>query len=92
MESKIIAMAGKGGVGKTSLAASMVKVLVSAFPDKKILAIDADPAVGLSTALGVDVEITIDDIRKEVGVRVSGMLLPVVYRMQKRWLLSMKES
>ena len=66
MESKIIAMAGKGGVGKTSLAASMVKVLVSAFPDKKILAIDADPAVGLSTALGVDVEITIDDIRKEV--------------------------
>lgn len=41
MESKIIAMAGKGGVGKTSLAASMVKVLVSAFPDKKILAIDA---------------------------------------------------
>ena len=71
MESKIIAMAGKGGVGKTSLAASMVKVLVSAFPDKKILAIDADPAVGLSTALGVDVEITIDDIRKEVGVRVS---------------------
>ena len=66
MESKIIAMAGKGGVGKTSLVASMVKVLVSAFPDKKILAIDADPAVGLSTALGVDVEITIDDIRKEV--------------------------
>ena len=35
MESKIIAMAGKGGVGKTSLAASMVKVLVSAFSDKK---------------------------------------------------------
>ena len=54
MESKIIAMAGKGGVGKTSLAASMVKVLVSAFPDKKILAIDADPAVGLSTALGAE--------------------------------------
>ena len=91
MESKIIAMAGKGGVGKTSLAASMVKVLVSAFPDKKILAIDADPAVGLSTALGVDVEITIDDIRKEVGVRVSEMPLPVICRMQKRWLLSMRE-
>lgn len=66
MEPKIIAMAGKGGVGKTSLAASMVKVLVSEYPDKKILAIDADPAVGLSTALGIDVKITIDDIRKEV--------------------------
>lgn len=66
MEPKIIAMAGKGGVGKTSLAAAMVKVLVQAYPDKKILAIDADPAVGLSTALGIDVELTVDDIRKEV--------------------------
>lgn len=66
MKPKIIAMAGKGGVGKTSLAAAMVKVLVQAYPDKKILAIDADPAVGLSTALGIDVEMTVDDIRKEV--------------------------
>lgn len=63
---KILAVAGKGGVGKTSLAAVMVKLLVSAYPDKRILAIDADPAVGLSTALGVDVTLTIDDIRKEV--------------------------
>ena len=31
--------------------------------DKKILAIDADPAVGLSVALGVDVKLTLDDIR-----------------------------
>lgn len=66
MNTKIIAMAGKGGVGKTSLAAAMVKVLVTSFPDKKILAIDADPAVGLSTALGIHVEMTVDDIRKEV--------------------------
>lgn len=66
MDTKIIAVAGKGGVGKTSLAAAMVKVLVSAFPDKKILAIDADPAVGLSTALGIEVEMTVDDIRREV--------------------------
>ena len=43
----------------------MVKLLVEAYPDKKILAIDADPAVGLSTALGVDVELTLDDIRRE---------------------------
>ena len=35
-------------------------------PDSRILAIDADPAVGLSTALGIKVEITIDDIRKAV--------------------------
>ena len=42
LEPKIIAMAGKGGVGKTSLAAAMVKVLVQAYPGKKILAIDAE--------------------------------------------------
>jgi CO dehydrogenase maturation factor len=62
----IIALTGKGGVGKTSLAAVIVKLLVESYPDKKILAIDADPAVGLATALGVEVPMTIDDIRKTV--------------------------
>lgn len=62
----IIALSGKGGVGKTSISAAIVKLLVEAYPDKKILAIDADPAVGLSTALGIDVKMTIDDIRKEI--------------------------
>lgn len=63
---KIIAVAGKGGVGKTSISAAIVKLLTQNYPDKKILAIDADPAVGLSTALGIDVKLTIDDIRKEI--------------------------
>lgn len=70
-QAQIIALAGKGGVGKTSLAAVIVKLLVQAYPDKKILAIDADPAVGLSTALGIDVTKTIDDIRKEVIATVE---------------------
>ena len=61
---KVIAFVGKGGVGKTSLSALTVRLLSQAHPDKKILAIDADPAVGLATALGVDVVSTVDDIRK----------------------------
>jgi CO dehydrogenase maturation factor len=65
-QTKILAVAGKGGVGKTSLAAVIVKLLVENYPDRKILAIDADPAVGLSTALAVDCTMTIDAIRKEV--------------------------
>ena len=65
-KTQIIAVAGKGGVGKTSLAGVIVTLLVEAYPDKKILAIDADPAVGLSTVLNVEVDKTIDDIRKEV--------------------------
>lgn len=65
-KAKIITVAGKGGVGKTSISASMVRLLVEKFPDKKILAIDADPAVGLSVALGVDVKLTLDDIRMSI--------------------------
>ncbi|MBR5321044.1 MAG: AAA family ATPase [Clostridia bacterium] len=70
-KSTILAVAGKGGVGKTSLSATIVRCLVEKYPDKKILAIDADPAVGLSTALGIDVKMTIDDIRKEIIASVD---------------------
>lgn len=70
-QTKVIAVAGKGGVGKTSLAAAMVKILTKKYYDKRILAIDADPAVGLSTALGVEVKETIDDIRKAVVATVE---------------------
>ena len=63
---KIITLAGKGGVGKTAICACIVRILAEKYPDKKILAIDADPAVGLSVALGVDVKITLDDIRSSI--------------------------
>lgn len=66
MSPTIIALAGKGGVGKTSISAMTVKLLIDKFPEKKILAIDADPAVGLATALGVKPIITLDDIRSEI--------------------------
>ena len=65
-KAKIITVAGKGGVGKTSICACIVRLLTEQFPDKKILAIDADPAVGLSVALGVDVKLTLDDIRQSI--------------------------
>lgn len=71
-KSVILAVAGKGGVGKTSIAATIVRLLVEWYPDKRILAIDADPAVGLSTALGIDVETTVDDIRKAVVATAEG--------------------
>ena len=71
---KIIAVTGKGGVGKTSLSAAIVRLLVEQHPDKRILAIDADPAIGLATALGVEVEETLDDIRKRVASDVTEKL------------------
>ena len=68
---RILAVAGKGGVGKTSVSAAMVRLLRGAYPDRRILAIDADPAVGLSTALGVTPRETLDDIRREVAGEVT---------------------
>ena len=65
-KAKIIALTGKGGVGKTTLSAAFVRDLCEIHPEAKILAIDADPAVGLSIALGVEVKETLDDIRQSV--------------------------
>lgn len=71
-DTKIIAVAGKGGVGKTSISSAFVRLLTEAHPTARILAIDADPAVGLSTALGVEVHETLDDIRKGIVASVEG--------------------
>lgn len=59
-----LAVCGKGGVGKTSFSALMVRHLAKR--EKKILAIDADPSGGLASALGVRVAKSVDDIRKDL--------------------------
>lgn len=64
-KTKTIALCGKGGVGKTSVSALMVKNLAQR-KDIKVLAIDADPAVGLCTALGIPIKKTVDDIRNDL--------------------------
>ena len=66
----IIAVCGKGGVGKTCISALIVKML-SESSSAKILAIDADPAVGLSFPLGIRVKKTIDDIRNDLIKRLE---------------------
>ncbi len=66
MSNVVITVAGKGGVGKTSISAALVRHIVKTHRGARILAIDADPAVGLATALNVNVKYTIDDIRKEI--------------------------
>jgi len=61
----LIAVCGKGGVGKTSISALIIKILAEK-ADRRILAIDADPAVGLATALGFRGERTVNDIRNDL--------------------------
>ncbi|MBW2636651.1 MAG: AAA family ATPase [Deltaproteobacteria bacterium] len=65
------AMCGKGGVGKTSVSALMVRHLAKK-RDKKILAIDADPSGGLASALGMRVAKSVDDIRKDLIHTIKG--------------------
>jgi CO dehydrogenase maturation factor len=47
-----IAVSGKGGVGKTTVAALLVRHLAAA--GKRVLAIDADPVASLGAALGIE--------------------------------------
>jgi CO dehydrogenase maturation factor len=67
MSKVILAVSGKGGVGKTSLSAAFVRKLVEHHPGERILAIDADPATGLASALGVEVTKTLDNIRIRIA-------------------------
>jgi CO dehydrogenase maturation factor len=60
-----IAVAGKGGTGKTTVAAMMVRYL-SEKTGGSILAIDADPSSNLNDVLGMQLEETIGDIREDM--------------------------
>jgi CO dehydrogenase maturation factor len=58
-----IALAGKGGVGKTTIAGMVIKYLVQNTPGP-VLAIDADPSSNLNMVLGLDLDWTVGDIRE----------------------------
>lgn len=59
-----IAVAGKGGTGKTSFAACAIAYLLDS-GKSPILAVDADPNANLNESLGVEVTHTLGDIRDE---------------------------
>lgn len=65
-----IAMAGKGGVGKTTISAMILKYLRQKSANG-VLAIDADPSANLNSVLGLDLDSTVGDVREETADRSS---------------------
>jgi CO dehydrogenase maturation factor len=73
---ELIAVAGKGGTGKTTFCGLAVRYLIS-HNLTPVLAIDADANLNFNEVLGVDVKQTIGDVRddllKDMGVLPAGM-------------------
>ena len=70
---KIIAMAGKGGTGKTTLTALLLKYMLGR-GQTPILAVDADSNANLNELLALEIRLTIGEIRKALkGEMPAGM-------------------
>jgi CO dehydrogenase maturation factor len=63
-----IAIAGKGGSGKTTIAALLIKLLSQ---KGVVLAIDADPATNLHLVLGLPLGDTVGKVREEMAAKVK---------------------
>jgi CO dehydrogenase maturation factor len=63
-----VAISGKGGTGKTTLAALLITTLVES-RETPILAVDADPNANLHEALGVRVNETLGGMREDAFTR-----------------------
>ncbi len=78
----VIAIAGKGGVGKTTLCGMLIQYL----GEKKkgpVLAVDADANSNLNEVLGVDVDTTLGDIREEIARAEISAVSPIPSGMTK---------
>ena len=78
----VIAIAGKGGVGKTTLCGMLIQYLANR---KKgpVLAVDADANSNLNEVLGVEVETTLGDIREEIARAEMSVKSPIPAGMTK---------
>lgn len=78
-----IAMAGKGGTGKTTVSGMLIKYLVGR-GKAPVLAVDADANANLNEVLGLEVTETLGNAREEMkkGIVPSGMTKDVFMSMK----------
>ena len=69
---RLVAVCGKGGTGKTASIAMMVQALAENPATGRLLLIDADPAMGLLSALGVSVRRTMGEVREAIIETAKG--------------------
>jgi len=65
----ILAVCGKGGVGKTTVSAVGARALAAR--GTRSMVVDADPAGGLAIALGIEPKKTLNDVRKEIIAEIK---------------------
>jgi len=70
---KIIAMAGKGGTGKTTIAALLIKYLQER-GQTPVLAVDADSNANLNELLGLKIDLTLGQVRKQLKEEVPSYM------------------
>lgn len=63
---RLVGVCGKGGTGKTASIALMARAFARSSAAGRLLLIDADPAMGLLSALGVSVRRTMGQVREEI--------------------------
>ncbi|MFH0774757.1 MAG: AAA family ATPase [bacterium] len=82
---KVIAVCGKGGMGKTTVSGLIVRALKERNLSP-ILAVDADPSMNLNITLGVNIGETVGNIREEAkpekGKRPLSMSLTEYFELQ----------
>ncbi len=78
----VIAVAGKGGVGKTTLCGLLIQQLCE-MNKGPILAVDADANSNLNEVLGVELEATLGEIREEIARAEMSKNNPIPSSMSK---------
>ena len=86
---KIIAVAGKGGVGKTTLTGLMIQYMCEN-GKTPILAVDADANSNLNEVLGVEAPPTLGEIREEIERAGMALHSPIPAGMTKGDYLQMR--